>query len=52
MFMLTLISLLSNGVVDVLVICMAVQVSGTGAQGSYSLIRLVCVFNTTFFNSF
>lgn len=34
--MLTLISLLSDGIVDVLVICMAVQVSGIGPKGSYS----------------
>lgn len=51
-FMLVLISLLSDGVVDVLVICMAVWVSGTGAKGRYSLTRLVCVFNTLFFNLF
>lgn len=50
--MLVLISLLSDGVVDVLVICMAVRVSGTGAKGRYSLTRLVCVFNTLFFNPF
>lgn len=41
--MLTLTSLLSDGVVDVLVICMAVRVLGAGAKGRYSLTRLVHV---------
>lgn len=48
MFMLALISLLSDGVVDVLGICTAVRVSGTGAKGRYSLTRFVCGFNTFF----
>lgn len=41
MFMLMLIALFSDGVVDVLVICMAIWVLGIEAKGRQSLTRLL-----------
>jgi len=50
--MLTLILVLSDGVVDVLVTCMDARVLGAGAEGRYTLNRAVYVFSTFFFNPF